>query len=246
MKIMSRKSAKEQNLKRYYNGKPCKKGHTDERFTKSSNCLECLRLYSLENKEKTAMRQALYNEANKHDRREKAVVYRNANRDERLLKKKEYYNANKDKARIYREANKEKREVYLKDNADELRLKYKEYYESNKTAMIAKTRRYNKNNPLNSFTRNSLRRIESAKGAERIDRAEVELGYTQAQFVQYIESQFTDGMSWDNRSEWHIDHIVPLSWWLNEGITDVSRINALINLQPLWAYDNLKKSNKLL
>ena len=26
-----------------------------------------------------------------------------------------------------------------------------------------------------------------------------------------MESNFKDGMNWNNRSEWHIDHIVPIS-----------------------------------
>lgn len=48
-------------------------------------------------------------------------------------------------------------------------------------------------------------------------------------------------MSWDNRGEWHIDHIVPVAVMVRDGITDPAIINALTNLQPLWAKDNLAK-----
>lgn len=72
------------------------------------------------------------------------------------------------------------------------------------------------------------------------------LGYTVVELKDHLESLFTDGMTWENRGDWHVDHIVPVSWWLENGVTDPSQINALINLQPLWAKDNLTKSDKLI
>ena len=46
-------------------------------------------------------------------------------------------------------------------------------------------------------------------------------------------------MSWENWGEWHIDRIIPVSKFDEE--TPPSIVNALTNLQPLWAADNLKK-----
>ena len=40
-------------------------------------------------------------------------------------------------------------------------------------------------------------------------------------------------MSWDNYGEWHIDHIKPLT--LFDDNTPIHVVNALSNLQPLWA-----------
>jgi hypothetical protein len=48
-------------------------------------------------------------------------------------------------------------------------------------------------------------------------------------------------MSWDNYGQWHIDHIRPISSFKQE---EWEQINHYTNLQPLWAEDNLKKSNK--
>ena len=59
------------------------------------------------------------------------------------------------------------------------------------------------------------------------------LGYSYVELKIHIESLFTDGMSWDNYGEWHIDHIKPLS--LFEKNTPIHVVNALSNLQPLWA-----------
>ena len=60
----------------------------------------------------------------------------------------------------------------------------------------------------------------------------------------YLASKFQTGMSWDNYGEWHIDHIKPLSKF---NLKDRQRLLEAIhytNLQPLWAIDNIKKSNK--
>jgi hypothetical protein len=61
---------------------------------------------------------------------------------------------------------------------------------------------------------------------------------------EHLENQFTDGMGWDNRGEWHIDHIIPLSSAKTED--EIYKLCHYTNLQPLWAKDNLKKSNKIL
>lgn len=59
----------------------------------------------------------------------------------------------------------------------------------------------------------------------------------------YIESKFVDGMTWENRNLWHIDHIIPLSSAKCE--MDIIKLSHYTNLQPLWAEDNQKKSNRI-
>lgn len=59
----------------------------------------------------------------------------------------------------------------------------------------------------------------------------------------HIESQFGDSYSWDNRDQWHIDHIRPISSF---DVTDeVQQLVAFNwrNLQPLWGLDNLSKND---
>ena len=69
-------------------------------------------------------------------------------------------------------------------------------------------------------------------------------GCSTDELVKHLEDQFKDGMTWDNygRYGWHIDHIKPLS--KAEDMEDLIRRAHYTNLQPLWATDNLKKSNK--
>jgi hypothetical protein len=54
-------------------------------------------------------------------------------------------------------------------------------------------------------------------------------------------------MSWENYGKWHIDHITPLSSFDIQNYNDENfkKCWSLENLQPLWAEDNLKKSNKV-
>lgn len=72
------------------------------------------------------------------------------------------------------------------------------------------------------------------------------LGYTGHELVAHLESQFENGMSWDNRDEWHIDHIRPISSFNFDSTEhpDFKKCWALNNLQPLWAGDNIRKNNQ--
>ena len=61
---------------------------------------------------------------------------------------------------------------------------------------------------------------------------------------EHLEKQFIEGMTWENQGKWHIDHIIPLSSAKTE--EEVYKLCHYTNLQPLWAEDNLRKSNKIL
>jgi len=61
----------------------------------------------------------------------------------------------------------------------------------------------------------------------------------------HLECYFTKGMSWDNYGYygWHIDHIKPCAAF---DLTDPEQQKQCFhytNLQPLWAEDNMKKSD---
>lgn len=75
------------------------------------------------------------------------------------------------------------------------------------------------------------------------------LPYSEKEFIQHIENLWLDGMGWDNygvgKDCWSVDHKVPVSHYSKIGETDITVINALSNLQPLWHSDNIKKGNSL-
>lgn len=103
-----------------------------------------------------------------------------------------------------------------------------------------KTRKLTINDKWRGLLNNCLKRMDKKKEGHTIDL----LGYSAIELKEYIETLFIYGMSWDNHGEWHIDHIKPVSLFDNE--THPSIVNALSNLQPLWAIDNMKKSNKII
>lgn len=71
-------------------------------------------------------------------------------------------------------------------------------------------------------------------------------GYTFDQLKKHIEKQFLPKMEWDNYGEWHIDHILPISFFSYTSINDddFKFCWALSNLRPLWASANHKKHAK--
>jgi len=72
------------------------------------------------------------------------------------------------------------------------------------------------------------------------------VGCSIEELMKHIESQFTDGMSWENQGEWHIDHVRPCASF---DLTDEQQQRECFhytNLQPLWAEDNLRKRAKII
>jgi hypothetical protein len=66
--------------------------------------------------------------------------------------------------------------------------------------------------------------------------------------MYHLEKQFSNGMSWDNYGEWHVDHIKPMSSFdmIEEGDKEFLECWSLKNLRPLWGEENLSKGSKIL
>lgn len=82
-------------------------------------------------------------------------------------------------------------------------------------------------------------RVRKALG--RSPKGHYSLGCTPAQLRTHLERQFLRGMSWANRTDWHVDHIRPLASF---DLTDADQIKTachFTNLRPIWAKDNLRK-----
>ena len=145
--------------------------------------------------------------------------------------------------------------------------KYKEYKESQNrrqkaTRAVTKcvyteTRRqylkkYNRNKQLTDKRYRLIKALRCAinngfrtKGFTKKSRSCEIIGCSYDEFEKHIESQFTEGMNWDNRGihGWHIDHIIPVCTATDEN--ELIKLNHHTNLRPLWAIDNLKKGSKL-
>ena len=92
------------------------------------------------------------------------------------------------------------------------------------------------------------RAVETINGAKNISREEMmeSLGCTLEELKKHLESQFQEGMSWNNWAVdgWHIDHIKPLAKFNLIDPEEQKKACHYTNLQPLWAKDNLSKGDK--
>lgn len=73
------------------------------------------------------------------------------------------------------------------------------------------------------------------------------LGYSIADLKRHLERQFVGGMNWGRfmAGEIHIDHIIPQASFNLEDEDQWRKCWCLSNLRPMWAKDNLQKSDKV-
>jgi hypothetical protein len=188
--------------------------------------------------------------------REYSKVNYQVNKEKVILTRKANYNYNK--------TNKDKMKEYYIRNKDKIIARTKVYNESNKDIIKLKKKAYRKANrdKINSYDNNKKKvdiqyklrhnlraRLGGAvKCNQKSGSAVNDLGCTTEELKSYLESKFLPGMTWDNwgRDGWHIDHIKPLASF------DLTDRNQLLeachytNLQPMWANDNLIKSDNIL
>jgi len=86
-----------------------------------------------------------------------------------------------------------------------------------------------------------MRRSKTNKNNKTIEY----LGCSITQFKKHLKNNFTEGMSFDNYGEWHIDHIKPCSSFDFMKEPEIKKCFNYRNMQPLWAKDNIIKSDKL-
>lgn len=116
---------------------------------------------------------------------------------------------------------------FKKQNRERLRLKY----------------RSDPNHRLAVTIRNRIN--EAVDPRSRPGSAVRDLGCSIAELRSYLERRFSPGMSWENHSQygWHIDHIRPLASFDLSDRAQFLEACHFTNLQPLWAADNLSKSD---
>ena len=147
---------------------------------------------------------------------------------------------------------KKKQDFYLA-NLEEITLRKKKYYNENSAKVIACNLAYiNKRSKVDyeyRLSRNLRSRLNLAIRNNYIGgKAVRELGCSVKEFKQYLESKFQPGMMWENYGPkgWHIDHIKPLASFDLTKEEEIKVACNYINLQPMWAKDNLSKGSNAL
>jgi len=230
---------------------------------------EIQKQYRERNREKIAEDNNQYREDNKENIKQhyengreelvkKMKQYRENNKKKLKDKKNQYQEDNKEKIREqrnqYREENREKisnyTKQYAKDHKEEIKKRKKRYQEDNVEKIKEQQLRHRQNpvNKLHNAISSSVRRSLKSQNLSKNRRKWEDLvGYTTQELKKYLESLFTEGMSWANHGEWHIDHIIPKSFFVYSSTNDTEfkMCWRFANLQPLWAEDNLSKHNKI-
>jgi len=148
------------------------------------------------------------------------------------------------KSKTWYEQNKEYRKEYLKEyrekNIDNIR-KTKRDYERNCKASDPLYK-------LISNFRTAIYQVLKESNVEKNGHYFDILGYNPEELINHLEKQFTEGMTWDNYGEFHVDHKLPISSFNIKEIGDEEfmRCWCLDNLQPMWGEENIRKSNKIL
>jgi hypothetical protein len=235
---------------------------------KEKKCSKCGEIKSVDEYYKSKLGKYGFSSQCKKCKDNQTKKHRNDNRDVYLEKCRIRNKKNKHKRKLWREKNKDKiqqqtKAFYEKDKEKWDKINLENYYK-NKEERLEKGRVYNQKNKKKKLKKlhdrletdvpfkikfNLRNRIRIAiKFGYKAGSAVRDLGCSIEECKKYIESQFQEGMTWDNwgRNGWYLDHKIPLALFDLTDREQFLKACHYTNLQPLWAKDNLSKGNKIL
>lgn len=185
-------------------------------------------IHRLKNLEVVREKDRNYKKNNTEKQTQYTQKWRKNNTEKYVESYKSYNQKNKEKSKQYCIDNKEHRKVIMK-NRHKVRLKI----DINYRIKCNLSRRFRK----------MLQDKNLKKGNSMIEF----LGCSLIELKTHLESQFTEGMNWDNYGQfgWVVDHIMPCASFDLTKDEDRKKCWHYSNLQPLWWEENLKKSDKV-
>lgn len=193
---------------------------------------------------------------------EKTLLTPEAAREKRLKYHREYY-------RIYRATHREQhrasvkrcrerhKEQYAARRRELYKLRRKEIvarkcelmktpkYRSRANAYLRRRRREHVQFSLADRMRATINRAFRRNWIEKPHRTEAFIGCTVSDLKSHIERQFVNGMCWENRKSFVIDHIIPVAAFdLRDNEESMLAFNWR-NLRPITWHDNAVKSDTL-
>jgi hypothetical protein len=146
---------------------------------------------------------------------------------------------------------------FYQNNKEQIQQYAKDYYQRVKDSDRHKAKQRRSQQALSKRIRESPKlRLESAirarvmmsmkrRGTNKDGRTFELIGCTGAELAAHIEKQFKRGMTWENYgSNWHVDHITPLSYFDMSNADEQRRAWNWQNLRPLPAIQNITEGNK--
>ena len=213
-----------------------------------SNCLVSAKKYSSKPEIK-AKQQAYMVKYNKE--------YKQKNKEMLRTKNKEYNStpSTKERIKIYKKENSEKVRkwnlCYAQKNREKINSyqriyskipEVKQRYRLYNNEYEKKRKRVDINFRLRKYLSSRLRAV--LKGRVKESGILSLIGCSLDHLRLHIQSQFNEGMNWQNHGKWHIDHIRPCASFDLQSVEEQKKCFNYKNLQPLWAYENKSKGDK--
>lgn len=196
------------------------------KFGVKSRCKVCIKEYDKANHNIEIKQQYYIN--NKARINEKSKQTYNNNREYYIEKSKQY---GKDNPEVRRKSTAK----YLKNNP--------KYYNNYRKQRYDKDPQFKLRIILGNRLNEVLKKNKTYKTSNIITL----LGCSLDEVKEYLEKQFTAGMSWENHGiYWEVDHILPCDSFNLSNIEQQKQCFYYTNLQPLTKIDNRTKSNKVL
>jgi hypothetical protein len=211
-----------------------------------ARCIGCCKIIT--NDPETAKRKAIWHQKNKERLYKKVLENKRDNPDAyKARRKKEREKIKADPVKL-KETNEYFKE-WRKQNKESRRKTYYKYRAKNKDRINSHCSKYMSNkyktdhNLRIKTNLSSMVRYAMRNGGTKRQRTMDLLGCSIEEFINHMESKFTNGMTWDNYGVlgWHMDHIIPCASF---DLTDEKQQRECFhytNLQPLWHYENRAK-----
>jgi len=183
------------------------------------------------------------------------MVMEEYQREMRVLRKDDWRNhpmaTTEDAAREYyrRKYHRTKTPELMRKNAE----RSKAYHAKHKHCPVYRAKRRAKHDRWEAIPKNRMRvnlgnRLNLAirAGGGCKDQSVLRIiGCTVPELNEHIERQFVRGMTWKNYGGvWHVDHIVPCTYFDLTRHDEQRRCFHFTNLRPLWAEQNIKEGNR--
>lgn len=199
----------------------------DKRYTNDyrGQCKECMKKYNQKRYQRI-----------KEELKKQHKIYRANNKTKIAESNKKYQIKNKNKIKEYHKK-------YYQKNIKKIK-EYKEKYKKRRNKSVKEKRKNNINFKLKNNLR--IRIYKVLKGINKSKSTMKLVGCSISHLKQYLQKQFKKRMSWKNYGKygWHIDHIIPCCSFDLSKPSEQRKCFNYINLQPLWAEENLRKGRK--
>lgn len=225
--------AKEKGLKQFKSTIPCNKcGCIDFFSAGNGRCKDCTYAFT------RAKRATVEGQEKERISRKKSYDKHYSipeNRAKKAIKDKEYIKNVK--------ADPDRREKFLEAKRKVYRKWY--YSERGNKKALDNVKKWIEDNPHHHLLRKALERMDMKIGSYIGDVSfDDVLGYSKSEFISHIESTMEEWMSFDDRSNWHIDHILSVNWFVKNELAFPELVNSLYNLKAESAEYNFKKGSR--